>query len=353
VPLTGYYNITGITTAGYATYTGGFDHSGWAYSAEKLGSSVNWSGVTYPFGPANAPDAVSGGTVSLPAGNFGSLLVLGDLVNGEMPPTAHFTLTYTDGSTVSFDQSMSDWVIPMNYPGESLAKCVATRHLFTGSVDPNSTCVYGYRFPLDPSRKVQRFTLPNDRDIVILAMSLLPAAVPGSITPSLPFGDVLSSGSYTLSATFTPSAPTAFQPVTVTSPLTVNAPAPLVTPAVNWPIPAPLPVGNALGSAQLDATASIAEGAVIVPLAPFYRVNAMYEDGTQFLEKGFDGTRTAFSANQLGLRCVKRAVRSRWDLSRCRTGHRTRRLLCPPVSTRSFTCSAPPARRPKWRSPLR
>jgi hypothetical protein len=300
VPLTPYYNITGITTSDYATYTGGFDNSGWAFSEEELGSSVHWSGVTFPLGPADALDAVSGATVNLPTGNFGSLLLLGDLVNGETPSAAHFVVTYTDGSTASFDQNMSDWVIPMNCPGESLAKCVATRHLFTGTVDRNSTCIYGYRFALDPSRTVQSIALPQDRDAVIMAMSLLPEAVPGTIAPSLPYGDVLSSGRYTLRATFTPTAPSAFAPVTVTAPLTVNPPVPLVVPTANWPAPAPIPIGNALGPGQLDATASIADGAVIVPLAPYYRVNAMYQDGTQYLEKGFDGTRTAFSANQLG-----------------------------------------------------
>ena len=35
-------------------------------------------------------------------------------------------------------------------------------------------------------------------------------------------------------------------------------------------------------------------------LAPYYRVNALYADGSRYLERGFDGTSTAFSSTQLG-----------------------------------------------------
>ena len=300
VPLTSSYNITGITTNGTPFNTGGFDNSGWAFSAELLGRSVTWQGLSFPIGPPNVNDVVTSTTIALPPGRFANLSFLADLVNGQMPPTAHFIVHYTDGTTADFDQSLSDWVIPLNYPGESLAACMPSRHLLDGSTDLNSVCVYGYQFPLDPTRTVASITLPQDRDVLVLSLVLLPPEVPGTLTFFPAKGTVLPSGAYVLSASFIPASPSSFLSAGATQPLTVGAPVPLITPTISWTDPKPIPPGTPLGPVQLDATASALQGNVAIPLAPYYRINAMYADGTQYLEKGLDGTSTALSSTQLG-----------------------------------------------------
>ena len=300
VPLTSFYNITGITSDGVPFNTGGFDNSGWAFSAELLGRSVTWQDLSFPIGPPDVNDVVTSTTIALPAGKFASLYFLADLVNGQLPPTAHFVVHYTDGTTAGFDQSLSDWVIPLNYPGESLADCMPSRHLLDGSKDLNSVCVYGYRFPLDTTRTVASITLPQDRDVLVLSLVLLPPEVPGTLTFLPAEGTVLPSGQYVLTSSFTPASPSSFLSASATQPLTVSAPVPLITPAISWADPKPIPPGTPLGPVQLDATASAQQGMVAVPLAPYYRVNALYADGTQYLEKGLDGTGAALSSTQLG-----------------------------------------------------
>ncbi len=302
VPLTSSYNIMGITTDGMPYNNGGFDDSGWAWSAELLGRVVTWQGVSFPIGAPEVADAVTSATIPLVPGRFATLLVLGDLVNKQQPPTAQFVVQYTDGTLAKFQQSLSDWVLPRNYAGETLAKCMPTRHLLDGSTDFNSVCVYGYQLSLDPARTAASITMPKNRNVLFLSMVLLPPAVPGTLAVSPGEGVVLTPGGYDLSASFTPANPSQFQAISATRPLTVSAPAPLVVPGITWTDPKAVPFGTPLGPAQLDASAYAVQAPVMVPLDPFYRVNAMYLDGSRYLETGLDGTGAALSATQLGTR---------------------------------------------------
>ena len=300
VPLGSSYNIEGITTDGTPFNTGGFDGSSWAYREESLGSSILWHDLSFPLGAPNVPDAVYGATIPLPAGKFAALLLLGDLVNNEQPPTAHFTVTYTDGTTAGFTQNLSDWVNPLNWPGESLVKCAPSRHNSDGSIDPNSVCIYGYQFALDPTKTVSSLTLPNDRDVVILSAVLQPPIVPGTTTYNPASGTVPLPGTDLLQAHFVPADTASFTSADATVSLTVLPPSAPIVPAIDWPTPQPLPYGAPLTAAQLDASAATKIGPVLLPLNSSARIDAMYPDGMVFEEKGFDGTGAAFSANQLG-----------------------------------------------------
>ena len=109
VPLSGYYNVSGIYDVGQTYGTGGFDNDGYSYSTATLNNSVTWMGLNFTLGPANAPDAVQNTTINLPAGKFTNLFMLGAMVNN-IGPTQTFTVTYTDGSTTVLTQNMSDLV---------------------------------------------------------------------------------------------------------------------------------------------------------------------------------------------------------------------------------------------------
>jgi hypothetical protein len=299
VSLANVFNVEGIVTDG-TIYTGGYDSSGGdAFSASQLSGSLAWNGVTFPLGAANQPDAVWGVTIPLPAGSYGSLRMLGSLVNDELPPTGTFTVTYTDGSTTTLTQSLSDWVFPMNFPGESLVNCGPMRNLANGGFQRDNVCVYGYEITLDSTKTVKSVTLPADRNIVILAMALVTPPVAGTMTYAPAGGTVLASGTQTLTAMFTPATSANYNTATATVPLTVLKGSAPVTPVINWPAEVGVIAGTALSGVQLDATATSAESVVQVPLFPISRFLGISKDGQAYSENSM-AAGVAYSATQLG-----------------------------------------------------
>ncbi|MCU1312423.1 MAG: hypothetical protein JWM54_180, partial [Acidobacteriaceae bacterium] len=123
VSLSAIANTFGIYTDGTAFSTGGMDGTGAAYSGNLLGTSLAHAGITYAILPANQKDAVKGisaPVIPLTAGSFASLTFLGTGL-GANQLSQVFTVTYTDGTTTAFTQSLSDWFTPQNYPGEAVA----------------------------------------------------------------------------------------------------------------------------------------------------------------------------------------------------------------------------------------
>ncbi|MFZ0957883.1 MAG: glycoside hydrolase family 38 C-terminal domain-containing protein, partial [Candidatus Sulfotelmatobacter sp.] len=106
VDLSSAYNVRGIYTDGskFAT-AASLDGGGFSYSKETLGSTQLWDGVSFHLGPANAPDAVESKTVALPEGKFASLKLLATGVEGSQESQV-FTITYADGTSSSFTQSL-------------------------------------------------------------------------------------------------------------------------------------------------------------------------------------------------------------------------------------------------------
>lgn len=172
VSLSSAFNRAGIVSDG-STFGGGLDNDGYALSANLLGSAVNWNGTTFNLGAANTNNVISaaGQTINLPAGNFSTLNFLAAGVNGNQPNLT-FTVTYTDGTTQTFTQSISDWFTPQSYSGESTAVTTAYRNVSNGGQDNRTFNVYGYSFALNGSKTVQSITLPNDGNVEILAMTL-------------------------------------------------------------------------------------------------------------------------------------------------------------------------------------
>jgi subtilase family serine protease len=173
VNLSSFYNVNGIYSNGVRfPSNGGLDGGGAAYSANALTPDRVFDGVKYAFGPANEPDGVSGGpAISLPAGNFAVLGMLATGVQGDQFNQA-VTVTYTDGSSTVFTQSFSDWFTPSGFPKEESAVVMPHRNIFNGTLDNRIFTLYNYTFQLDPTKTVQSVTLPNDRDVIALAMTL-------------------------------------------------------------------------------------------------------------------------------------------------------------------------------------
>jgi hypothetical protein len=175
VSLANSYNINGIYADGVTFTGGGLDGSGYAYSSNLLGTSLTWNTTPFNFGPTSGSDVVDGNAavIALPAGNFSAVRLLATAVNGNLTGQT-FIVTYTDGTTSTFTQSMSDWYTPQNYTGESVVKAMAYRDGSGGTKDNRTFNLYGYSFNLNAAKTVASIKLPSSANVEVLAVTLVP-----------------------------------------------------------------------------------------------------------------------------------------------------------------------------------
>jgi hypothetical protein len=171
VNLTPLYNVSGIVTDSTTFTGGGLDGGGRSYSANLLGPVQSPSGNGFSFGPANAPDAVTSATIPLPTGQYSSIALLATAVNGNQTNQT-FTVSYTDGTSSTFTQNLSDWCTPQNYPGESKAVAMTYRDNSNATRDTRAMALYGYTFNLASGKVVSSISLPRNRNVVVLAVRL-------------------------------------------------------------------------------------------------------------------------------------------------------------------------------------
>jgi len=173
VDLSSYYNVYGIYSNGTPFNTGGLDGDGYAYSANLLTPSRIYNDLQFDFGPANALDSVSGTSqpISLPAGQFGHLILLGAAVNGGQGRQT-IDVTYTDGTVTTFLRNFSDWFIPEGNAGEYPAVIMPYRCADNGRLELNVYYLYAYPLALNNTKTVESITLQDNRNLVILAMTL-------------------------------------------------------------------------------------------------------------------------------------------------------------------------------------
>ena len=188
VPMASYYNRAGIYTDG-TTFTnpatGGLDGGGEAYSGTLLGGSQTWSNALFVFGPMNATNVIScsNQTITLPPGNYSRLDMLATGVQGGQTSQS-FVVTYTDATTSNITQSLSDWFTSGNFTGESKAVIMDHRNNADGTADNRTFNLYGYSFAINNAKVVQSITLPNDGNVIITAISLVPNWAPTfSVSP--------------------------------------------------------------------------------------------------------------------------------------------------------------------------
>jgi hypothetical protein len=188
VDLTFSFDRIGVVNDGSA-FSGGLDGHGYAYSANLLGGSVTAGGDTFNLGPANANSAVQalGQTIILAPGSYSTLAFLGAGVNGNQLDQT-FTVNYTDGSSDTFAQSLSDWGRPQNYAGESIAVAMNYRDKSDGTMNVHPYNLYLYTLAVDSSRTVASITLPADGNVEILAMDVI--APTGPTTEVLPLARI-------------------------------------------------------------------------------------------------------------------------------------------------------------------
>ena len=166
-------NVVALGNTGTAVSSGGIDGNGNAYAANLLGPTLTWSGATFTFGTADSVDAVSNVTIALPAGNYSNISLLGTGVDGAQAKQT-FVVTYTDGTTASFTQSLSDWFTPQNYAGETTVLTMPYRITASGGTDNRPFHLYGYSFAINSAKTAKSITLPSNRHVVVLAIDVKP-----------------------------------------------------------------------------------------------------------------------------------------------------------------------------------
>jgi hypothetical protein len=163
------------------TGTDSLDGDGYAFSANLLGAGLDFNGAQFTFGTPNQANAVygTGSAIPLPAGAYTSLQLLATGIEGNQA-SQPVTVTYTDSTTSQFTQSFSDWCSALNgngcastgnNVGESVAVAMPYRDS-SGGTDNRVFYLYGYSFPLNVNKIVQSVTLPNNRDVIVLAATL-------------------------------------------------------------------------------------------------------------------------------------------------------------------------------------
>jgi subtilase family serine protease len=163
------------------TSTNSLDGVGFAFSASLLGSGLDDGGTQFTFGTPNQPNAIygTGTAITLPSGIFTTLQLLATGIEGNQSSQT-ITVTYSDNSTQTFTQSFSDWCSALNgngcvstgsNPGESVAVAMPYR-ISAGGADNRVFYLYHYSFTLNTNKTVQSVMLPNNRDVVVLAMTL-------------------------------------------------------------------------------------------------------------------------------------------------------------------------------------
>jgi hypothetical protein len=175
VPLASSFNTIGIYTNS-AEFSDGVDGSGYACSAELLGALQVWDSVTFKIGSPGVSNVVTaaGQAIPLPTGVFTSLRLLMMSVNGNQE-SQNFLVTYGDGTVQTNTQSLSDWFTPQDYPGESQVVTMDHRNNSDGtSSDDQTFYIYGYTFNLDKTNAVKSVTLPNNGNVKIFALTLVP-----------------------------------------------------------------------------------------------------------------------------------------------------------------------------------
>lgn len=176
VSLSSAFNRAGVYTDGTTfSSTGGLDNVGDAYSSNLLGASTTFNGVTYSYGAANGYNDVSaaGQTITLPSGQFSSLRMMATAAGGNQASQS-FKVNYTDGTSTTFTQSMSDWFTPQSYAGELDAVPMSYRDTSSGGRDSRTFHLYNYSFALNNTKTVQSVVLPKNASVEVLAMTVVP-----------------------------------------------------------------------------------------------------------------------------------------------------------------------------------
>ena len=114
----------------------------------------------------------TGQTIGLPNGSFSAVKLLMTAVNGNQPNQT-FTVHYADGTNAQITQGVSDWFTPQNYSNNEAPVGPMTRDTSSGGSDNRNFYLYLDQFSLDGAKTISSITLPNNKNVEILAMEMV------------------------------------------------------------------------------------------------------------------------------------------------------------------------------------
>ena len=295
VNLSGYYNIYGIGTVGNPPPNGGVDGAGKAYNSSTLGTTATYQGLTFNFAAPNTLDALISQTVALPAGSYSQLFLLGLGAFGAQNNQT-FIVTYTDKSTSTFTQSMSDWWHASNFPGETIVASPANIIASNGTLLTQNVNLYGYTFNLTAGKTAATLTLPSNRDAIFLAIGL------GGTTAATPtFSPAPGNYTSTQTVTLSDSTPGAVIHCTTngTTPTATSPVCTTVSVSSTTTIEALAVATGYNNSAVATGVYTIGSGTV-VSLSSYFNVYGIVTSGTAPANGGFDNDGYAYNSSLLG-----------------------------------------------------
>jgi hypothetical protein len=171
----------GITTDGVPATDRGFDGSGNTYSWDAMGDSASGGaltgstlvsgGLAIDIGSPSQPDFTWGAGQTIEVTGSGSAITLaGAAVNGGQA-NQQFTLTFTDGSTATWTQSLSDWCDPSAYANELILSTQSYRNTASGGTDATTNHIYSYGYTLPEGKTLKSITLPYNPNVRILGVA--------------------------------------------------------------------------------------------------------------------------------------------------------------------------------------
>jgi len=162
--------------------------SGKTYSANLVHRINALDGVSYSLGLFedsydNAVAAV-GQTIPLRPDNYSSVQVAGAATAGDK--TGTFRILYTDGTYDDMSVTMKDWATA-NPSGQHILQTLNHRHTGprgSGSDESVTNYIFVYELAVDTAKSVSGIVLPNEWNMHILAMTLLPGPTGGVVPPA-------------------------------------------------------------------------------------------------------------------------------------------------------------------------
>ena len=131
-------------------------------------------GVSYTLGPktdgSNNEIKGTGQTITLTQGQYTTIRFLGSATNQDK--TGTFRINYTDSTYTDVSVTEKDWCTSST-TGERIAQTMAHRHQTTADQMIN-TYVFAYYLIPTAGKTVASLVLPNNADIHVLAITLVP-----------------------------------------------------------------------------------------------------------------------------------------------------------------------------------
>lgn len=181
VDISSYYNMIGFVSPGF-NYTSlpnyGLDGygagstwgtGGYCMNSAALGSTPqSFVGVEFDVPQAGEFNDVfniircTGQTIPLHGGQYTELRLLAFITNAPSR-TVNFVVTYSDSSTDTINQSISDWFYGYgnHFTNETVVKSMSTRIAPNGNQSSASVFMYQYVIPVDSTKNAVSITLPS------------------------------------------------------------------------------------------------------------------------------------------------------------------------------------------------